>query len=78
MDKKEKKKKDGRGGARKGAGRKKGVGLKYGEPTVTFSTSIPVSKKEYIIGIVDKEKMKWVVDNTNTNTNNLTQNETTH
>lgn len=65
MDKKEKKKKDGRGGARKGAGRKKGVGLKYGEPTVTFATSVPQSKKAYIIALVDKEKMKWVVNNTN-------------
>lgn len=74
MDKKEKKKKDGRGGARKGAGRKKGVGLKYGEPTVTFATSVPKSKKGYIIALVDKEKMKWVVNNTK----QLKQNAKTH
>jgi len=49
-------KKENRGGAGRGQGRK----LDYGEPTTTFSVRVPISKKSELASIVDAQLKHWL------------------
>jgi hypothetical protein len=50
-------KKENRGGADRGQGRKN----KYGEETTTFSCRVPISKKEDLSKIVAAALKRWLI-----------------